>query len=232
MNKKIYEYSYKLKKEKQHKDIMIFVYIILAILFLSITFTIFIFPVRQQSTSMTPNIKKQSVMMVTPLVKSPGRGDVVILKPFNREKNSILKMIAASITSFCTGRQVQILQNKDFPGTSSQIRRIIGIPGDTIYIDDFIAHVKPAGEKHFLTEYEMTNKNYNLDITFLPDNWDYTNGFSDSSKTIVLGSDEYFVLCDNRNVYDDSRIWGPVNQSFIGGKVLFCYFPFNHLKLY
>lgn len=232
MNKKIFEYSYTLKKEKQHRDFMLCFYIVAAVCVIALTFHLIIFPVRQQSSSMQPEITDKSVLMVTPLVKTPSRGDVVMLKPEAPARCNIFKKIAASVVSFFTARQVSILEDKNLPGTSSQLRRVIGLPGDTVYISDFIAHVKPSGDKYFLTEFEYADKTYNLDISVLPENWDSSTSISNSTEEITLGPDEYFVLCDNRNNFNDSRLWGPVSQEQFKGKVLFCYFPFSNLKLF
>ena len=232
MNKKIFDYSYTLKKQKQHKDIMILVYIISAVLIISLTFGLFIFPVKQQSSSMTPNIKKQSYLMVTPMVKTPSRGDVILLDSAYSGEYNFFKKIGASIVKFFTAQKISILEDKSFPGTSKQIRRVIGVPGDTLYIEDFIAHVRPKGDKYFLTEFELNDKSYDLQIENISKEWDDSFGFSDKYPEITLGEDEYFVLSDDRNIYSDSRLWGVIKQDSIKGKVLFTFFPFTNLKLF
>lgn len=232
MNKKIFDYSYTLKKEKQHRDVMLLIYIIGAVAFISILFSLIIFPVRLNTNSMSSQIKKQSVVMVTPLVKTPGRGDVVLLKAPAPIKTSIFRKVASSVTMFFTAQQISLMEDENIAGSCEHLRRVIGVPGDTVYISDFVAHVKPKNDKHFLTEFEFADRTYNLNIKPLPEGWDSSNGFSDSFKEITLGEDEYFVLCDNRNVYDDSRIWGPIKQDEIKGKALFCYFPFRSFKFY
>ena len=40
-------------------------------------------------------------------------------------------------------------------------------------------------------------------------------------ETIILGTDECYVLGDNRDAYTDSRIFGPVHRSEITGQLLF-----------
>ena len=57
-------------------------------------------------------------------------------------------------------KQISYLENSDFPNKNNQLRRVIGMPGDIIYMRDYVLYVKPAGEKHFLTEFEIIEKNY------------------------------------------------------------------------
>lgn len=93
--------------------------------------------------------------------------------------------------------------------TKDLIKRVIGLPGDTIVTtgdtvqvngvvlkEPYIsAHVNPGGQK-----------------------W-------------VVPTNDYFVLGDNRPVSDDSRDWGYVPRSYIIGKAVLVYWPVNNWQI-
>lgn len=230
MNKKLFEYSYTLRKQKQSKDLKIFAAIICAIVIITIIMNLLIYPVIQNSDSMDPDVPANSSLLITPIVKNPARGDIVIIKSPNDNDIGIFKKIANVFVVFFTARKINLAENNSFPNTKSRIRRVVGMPGDTIYMKDYKLYIKPSGEKHFLTEYELIDKSYNINYGNPPENWDHDLGVSGNFEEMVIGTSEYFLLSDNRNSAEDSRIWGPVHKNQISGKVLLCFFPFNKAK--
>lgn len=100
------------------------------------------------------------------------------------------------------------------PTSPSQrlIKRIIGLPGETIIIGD---------EKIEIIKGE--------DILFLEE--DYLNGLiTKGDFSIVLGEDEYFVLGDNREFSYDSRKFGLVKKERIIGRALLRLLPVSHFS--
>lgn len=85
------------------------------------------------------------------------------------------------------------------------IKRVIGLPGDVIVIDSKTVRVNGV----LLTE------------TYIkaPAN--------PAGNRWVVPSNAYFVMGDNRLVSDDSRDWGFVPKSYIIGKAVLVYWPFN-----
>lgn len=95
------------------------------------------------------------------------------------------------------------------------IKRIIALPGETVYIDDNVIYIKGEGEEN----YKPLNEYYGL--------YSGKPQFTDINP-MTLGEDEYFVLGDNRYDSDDSRnSVGLVKKETIIGKAVFRLFPFN-----
>ena len=90
--------------------------------------------------------------------------------------------------------------------TKDFIKRIIGIPGDTIQTtsNEVIINGKILNEPYIST----------------PFNFD--------TNTWKLGPGEFFVMGDNRDNSLDSRTWGPLNRNYIVGKAIAVYWPLSN----
>lgn len=98
--------------------------------------------------------------------------------------------------------------------TQFYIKRIIGLPGETIDIKN----------DHIIIYNGQHPDGFTLDEPYLePDQ--HTLG----DMKVTLDPNEYFVLGDNRLRSSDSRIWGNVNRSLIIGRVFFRAWPLNEL---
>ena len=95
------------------------------------------------------------------------------------------------------------------------IKRIIGLPGETVYIDDF-GNIYINGS--LLEENHGTETILNAGL---------------AGSEIVLGADEYFVLGDNRNNSTDSRFEavGNIKGEDIVGKAWLRIYPFSDFGL-
>lgn len=232
MNKNAMQFSYQVRKEKQRKTFIIILFALALFTVVNLLINYVVFPVKQTSVSMIPDIPENSVIMVSPVSNKYQRGDVVLLRERKTTSASNSVKISDLIVSFFTAQRLKLSVNKDFPGTSMNLRRIVGMPGDTFYMRDYVLYVKPEGEKHFLTEFEITDISYDVTFYIAPNNWDSSLGVKGSFDEITLKEDEYFVLADNRKSSDDSRLWGIINSKDIKAKALFCYFPFNKIKFF
>jgi signal peptidase I len=95
-----------------------------------------------------------------------------------------------------------------YPNNPSEdyIKRVIGLPGETVTIRDTRVFVddSPLDEPYI---------NEACDLLHCPD------------QSHTLGPDQYFVMGDNRNHSSDSRAFGPVDRRLIVGEVLIRYWP-------
>lgn len=93
------------------------------------------------------------------------------------------------------------------------IKRIIGLPGETIQIKDGAVYINGEALEEIIEVEEMNN--YGL-----------------AAEEIVLEENEYFVLGDNRNNSEDSRFAsiGNITREEIIGKASLRLSPFNFIN--
>ncbi|RIK43248.1 MAG: signal peptidase I [Chloroflexi bacterium] len=99
----------------------------------------------------------------------------------------------------------------DIPGMDEMlVKRVIGLPGETIEIRDGVVYVNgdPAAEP-----------------------FPHELGYQ-SMKAVTLGPLSYFVMGDNRDNSNDSRTFGPVKREYIIGRVWLRYWPLNAIKYF
>lgn len=232
MTAKYRSYSYTAKREYRNKVIFIVFLFVFAFCTYTLITSYLVKAYRLQSNTMFPGISKGDMVLSTPIYNpySAKRGDLVIIDGSYSDSKSFFKNAVNSIVGFITFQLFQPFESQN-SGLYS-IRRIVGLPGDTVYMENFVVHIKTKDSEHFLTEFELAQKNYDIEIKELPKNWDSSIPFSGSYPKTVLKENEYFVLCDNRIITDDSRLWGAVDgDKKICGKIIFKYWPINKFKI-
>ena len=229
MDNNIYAVSYKMRKELYGKIFSVSGIVILVILAVSLFMSFVLYPVYSKSDSMASDIPANSFEFVAPLLKSPSRGDVVLVQNYELEKISVPKKIINNICLFFTARQWKPFKSNAGEGSKPVMRRVIGLPGDTIYIDRYVVFIKSKSDSHFLTEFEVIKKKYNVEVLVPPAGWDVELGAKSSIRKITLADDEYFVLGDNRVVSKDSRMLGPIKEKYIEGTTNIILYPFNKI---
>jgi signal peptidase I len=160
--------------------------VIAAVIVLPIRYFLFQ-PFIVSGESMSPNFESGDYLIVDEITyrfSSPQRGDVVV---FN--------------TDFIQGYRGQRF-----------IKRIIGLPGETIQIQNGKVDVLRDGKSVVLNEKYLSNTLQ-----------------TDGNINVTLGSDQYFVMGDNRQYSYDSRRWGILPRQYIIGKALFRVFPLANI---
>lgn len=91
------------------------------------------------------------------------------------------------------------------------IKRIIGLPGDSIEVKENAIWVNGI----------------RLEEPYIPEEFDILPGEFTKNRVITLGPNEYFPVGDNRPYSSDGRSWGPITPDLIVGRAFFRYWPLS-----
>jgi signal peptidase I len=197
-----------------------------------------------KSQSMAPTLLPGDRIVATPLafgprtlfgklpgISRPERGDIVIVEPNYGKRPGFWEMLSDSIVRFVTFQLVSPARGGRSSGgldailSAPTLQRVVGKPGDTIRMEDFVFKVKVAGSDQFLTEFELSSNRYDISHEDAPESWREDLPGSGQMKERALGRDEYFLAGDARSSSSDSRLWGPVRVDRFRAKALLRYWP-------
>ena len=100
------------------------------------------------------------------------------------------------------------------------IKRVIGIPGDTIEVKDGKLYINgQVVDQPFINTELLMNKTVYID--------DFT--LQELTGELKVPEGKYFVMGDNRGVSKDSRMIGFIERSAIEGKAVFTIWPLNRI---
>ena len=151
--------------------------------------------------SMSPTLESGDVLFtqkISTYLKKYDRGDIVVLNGQNME---------------------------GYNKSEYLIKRIVGLPGETVKIADGNVYIKPMGH----SDYYILQENY-LQEGVKTTMMDY--GTAHGYNEIKLGDNEYFCLGDNRPVSNDSRNLGPFTEDRIVAVAVIRIFPFNMIRTF
>ena len=149
------------------------------------------------------------------------RGSLVIIDTRRGKNRSLFLSAIDNVVRFITAQQFSIFMAEEH----LFMKRLVALPGDEIYMNNFVLRVRPAGASFTLTEFELSDRPYHPAIPQVPALWDESLPLSGNMDRIVLGPGECFVISDDRGNTGDSRTWGPVNAKEIVGRPLFRIWP-------
>lgn len=89
------------------------------------------------------------------------------------------------------------------------IKRVIGLPGDTIKLD---------GTNVWVNGTELNEPYITRRDNFI-------------AETVTVPPNDFFVMGDNRPVSEDSRVFGFVPKDYIVGKAILVYWPLNQWQM-
>jgi len=154
------------------------------------------------SESMLPTIEVNDRVMVNKLAYDwgePQRGDIVVFRDPRAEQveETIPEAVIRSVLE-AVGIRTR--------GDEDLIKRVIGLPGETIEVTDnqIVINGTPLEEP------------YLVDV-FMPD-----------EPSITIADDQVFVMGDNRNASFDSRRFGPVPLDDLVGQAFVTIWPISH----
>ena len=93
--------------------------------------------------------------------------------------------------------------------SKSYIKRVIAVAGDRVKIEDGLVYVNDR----------------QIAEVYVPQMYEDVRSYAET----VVPPHSYFVMGDHRNLSNDSRDFGPVDESYIYGKAVFGYWPFAKL---
>jgi signal peptidase I len=192
-----------------------------------------------RSLAMEPTVHPGDRLLATPLafgphtffgklpgIAKPERGDIVVVQPNYVERLGFWASLFDSFVSFVTFQLVSpSTSGSDGILSAPTLLRVVGLPGDTIAMDDFVFKVKAAGTDQFLTEFELSSTRYDISHADAPEAWSEDLPGSGHMDARLLGKDEYFLAGDARSSSSDSRLWGPVRMDRLRDRALVRYWP-------
>ena len=240
------QYSYAAQKHQRHRLLRFFmIFFLFYIAYNCLTaFVVSVWVI--DNDTMQTGLSSGDRVIFTPLAPLPfgknrnsetnfpfKRGSIVLIDKIGDENQKMPLKIADGIVRFFTAQRISIFSKAG----QYYIKRVIALPGDEISMSDYVFRVKTgilsSGDNTFsLTEFELSEKPYNPLIPQSTRLWNETIPFSGSMDPVILGSDECFVISDDRGNTNDSRTWGPVSSSMIKARAVLRIWPLNKIELF
>ena len=109
----------------------------------------------------------------------------------------------------------RITLNGDAVQHDDLIKRVIGLPGETLEIRDCVVYINKVAIAEPWLSAEVTNPEYDPSVRCGTPNY----------EPIAIDEGKVFLIGDNRPMSFDSRMFGPVDIDVIVGKALVVIWP-------
>jgi signal peptidase I len=201
----------KQKREKSAANSLIeFVVIIAVALGLAIGIQAFLVkPFRIPSPSMVPTLAVGQRVLVNRIgthFGDPERGDIIVFKPPAGANSNQCGIPSEPADGHPCGKPTDERSDDNF------IKRVIGLPGDTVSVKG----------NHAIVNGKQLDEPYVNKAAFEPSG---CSNLCNLPKPITVPPGHFFMMGDNRGESDDSRDWGPVPKDWIIGGAFFTYWP-------
>ena len=205
------------KKQKEKKTVgqeilswilTILVAVVAALVIRSVIFE----PVRVDGTSMDDTLADGEIMFVSKFDYS----STWFCLPWQDEKT---KENAPRITIGGDPKRFDVVICR-YPGRGDTnfVKRVIGLPGDTLRLEDGYLYIKEKGQEEEV-KYEEP---YISEA--------YRGGSLNNVGPFTVPEGQFFVMGDHRNNSNDSRSVGPIERSMIVGHVRQVVYPFGQWR--
>jgi len=162
-----------------------------------------------------------------PFFGNPKRGEIVVIRsPYWEEKKG-LEAIFEELLRFVTLDTLDLSSIEPTYGQSSYgIKRLIGLPGDSLMIENHRVRIKPKDSLVYYDEIELSELDYWIQVPELPTHWEQKDPFSGTRKSFILAENEYWVLSDHRSASLDSMDYGPIQAKHFIASGSWIFWPF------
>lgn len=206
------------KKEYYFKSVISIIKIIIIALMINIIIKAFLvrtYTVDSSSMETTLMVNDKVITeVVTKYFTEPKRGDIIVfVYPETDIANSKQTLRRNPIDYMQYVFQFLIKGQLPVDDEIEYVKRVIGLPGDTVNIKNNIVYVNDLA----------------IEETYLDDDVFTNISSSVLSFPFKVPQGQYFVMGDNRENSADSRQWGTVPEENIIGKSILIYYPFANM---
>ncbi|MEG0273999.1 signal peptidase I [Amedibacillus sp. YH-ame10] len=161
------------------------------------------------------------VFLLTTFVVKPVQVEGVSMTPTLENKQiGVMNVIDVKIHGI-NRFDVVVVSDDKITGGDNWVKRVIGLPGDSIYAKDDVVYVngQAIDEPYLDTKYVDNFKNKINPV------------FTGDFEKITLKEGEYFLMGDNRPYSHDSRAVGPFLEGDFKGKDVYVLYPFTEMHI-